>query len=940
MFSKKLLCGASMIALSGAVCGQALAQGTEETVVVTGTGTAIKGINQTGSNLVTIDADAMKATGALTSNQILEQVPQISNAFNSNAVAPTAGNFSGFRPQIRNLPSQAIVGGAATLLLLDGHNFVGISGLGTAPDAGVIPTIVLRQVDVLPDGASATYGANAITGVINFITRDNFSGLQMNADLGLANGYTAFNSSVIGGTTWNGGGAYLAVEHKENTFLMGGDREYTRMDLTSIGGRDSRGTACPLPNIAAPGGRNYRVNAYPANTPGSLAANVSGPFGGLNSTTNAGSINRCDTNAITSLFPANNETGVFGSFRQTLFEGVEFSIKTLWNTRLQRSRVPMPTATATIDNTNPYFQSLGGETSQSVQFSFAPFYGKENMENTNSIQVFQITPQLNVALPFGDWEATVMGNWGRSYTNTFARSVSTLLLNQALRQQAGGPNLVAGFNAFNPYNINATNVALVNSILNYQSAPRAAQHQLQYQLNATGTLFEIPGGSVKAAIGGKYSWEDYAATWQTNSPIGQSGGPPVPGSQFTPQKIHRIVQSGFAEVHIPLVSESNRMPFVESLQFDISGRIDSYSDFGQTNNFKLGVAYQPFNELTVRGTMGTSYDAPSLADTLAPDGRYQLTLYGASPNIIVPPGTSQADALRPSILVPGGNPNLQPELGRSWSLGGDFRPEDVMGIDFTGTSLSITAYHISIKQQIGLAPFNQPLLFQVPGYSQYYLINPTPQQAAVYGYNTFVNFPGSTLDSAWGPGQTPPYILYDARRNNLGNSVLEGLDFSGNYVTDLDFGTLTFGFNGTVSTRNDNQPASTSPFQSIQAFGVPLWAASGYAQIVTGPWRSRASVQYTPSFQVNRGAQAYTLYNQRRIPGFYTVNLNVGYDLSNLVSWGNNAQVSVTVNNLFDADPPIYLHGGSSLPANSGPGIVAVGSTIGRYVMLSAQKGF
>ena len=154
-----------------------------EAVTVTGTGSLIRGINPVGSNLVSVDADAMKAAGALTSNQILEQVPQLSNAFNTNVAAPTAQNFSGFRPQIRSIPSQNIVGGSATLLLLDGQNMVGVSGLGTAPDASMIPTIVLRRVDVLPDGASATYGANALTGVINFITRDTFDGLQISADV-------------------------------------------------------------------------------------------------------------------------------------------------------------------------------------------------------------------------------------------------------------------------------------------------------------------------------------------------------------------------------------------------------------------------------------------------------------------------------------------------------------------------------------------------------------------------------------------------------------------------------------------------------------------------------------------------------------------------------------------------------------------------------------
>lgn len=891
-----------------------------EAVTVTGTGSLIRGINPVGSNLVSVDADAMKAAGALTSNQILEQVPQLSNAFNTNVAAPTAQNFSGFRPQIRSIPSQNIVGGSATLLLLDGQNMVGVSGLGTAPDASMIPTIVLRRVDVLPDGASATYGANALTGVINFITRDTFDGLQISADLGTADAYTSFNASVMGGTTWEGGGAYIAVQHQENTVLMGADRSYTRMDLTSIGGRDSRATACALPNIAA-GTKNYAQKGYPSSAPGSLAANISGPFGAVDPVTNAGSINRCDTNADTAIFPATNTTGVFGSFRQKIADGIEFSTKMVWNTRMQVSRTPVPATTQTITNSNPYFQSIAGETSQTVQFSFAPFLGSNETTLNNSVQVFQITPQLTVALPFKDWEMTLTGNYGRSSTNTFDdKGLDTALLNTALKSGIGGKY-------FDPYNINLSDPTIVNTILSFKSGGTAIQRILQTQLGFDGTAFELPGGPVKVAIGGKYDWEGFYSTLN----VGITPSTPYYGS-------HRVVKSGFAEVDVPVVGPDNRLPLVYSLQLDASGRIDDYSVFGSTSNFKLGVSYQPFDELTLRGTRGTSYDAPSLADTTPNQGRYQYALH-PTPNPIVPPGTSLADSLRPSILTPGANENLRPELGSTWSLGADFRPGEHFGMDFTGLDLSVTAYHLTIEHQIGLL-VNNLQLFQVPSYAGLYILNPTLQQVAAYGKTLVGGFPGTDLASAFAPGVTPPYIMYDARRNNLGNSILAGIDFSGSYTSDLDIGALSVGFSGTVSTENKTAGSAAGPFVSIQAVGVPLYQLAGFAQFVTGPWYLRTSVQYTPSFRVDPTTQAFSLYHQQRIGSFATVNAHIGYDLSGVTSWTNGTELGVTVNNIFDADPPIYLHGGPDLPANSGVGIVASGSTLGRYLLVSIQKSF
>src|SRR5258706_6427136 len=247
---KKLLWGASLGALAVMMAGQAAAQEAQtETVTVTATGTSIKGIAPVGTNLITVDASTIRATGAVTTEEILGQIPQLANSFNTQTVSPTAINIGGVRPSIRYNPAQTILGTSSTLLLLDGHNMVGVSGLATTPDAGLIPTIVLRQVDVLPDGASSIYGANAISALINFVTLDTYQGFRANASVGVADGYSAFNVGVIAGTDWGTGGVYMAFEHKENTYLMAKDRSYTKMDLTGIGGRDSRGNSCDLADI-------------------------------------------------------------------------------------------------------------------------------------------------------------------------------------------------------------------------------------------------------------------------------------------------------------------------------------------------------------------------------------------------------------------------------------------------------------------------------------------------------------------------------------------------------------------------------------------------------------------------------------------------------------------------------------------------------------------
>ncbi len=965
--SKKLMYGVSLGAIASLMAGPAMAQVTSqqaqaqdiESVTVTATGTLVKGITPVGANVATYDQTEIKSTGALTTDQLLGNIPLIANAFNTNTVSPTAGNIGGVRPSIRFVPSTAITGGATTLILMDGHNFVGVSGLATAPDPGLIPAIALKQVDVLPDGASAVYGANAVTGVINFITREDFAGFEANLALGHADGYNAIDASAMTGTDWGSGGAYAAADYRKNTFLMARERDWTAMNLTSIGGRDSRGTACPLPNITLQGAgaaapANYAATGYATpGVAGSLAANVGPAVAGLNGTTNAGLLNRCDTNQGASLFPKEDQSSFLAGFHQQIMPGIEFKAKLLYSSRFDTQRQVAPTATGTIDSSNPYFQKLQNETQQQVQFSFAPALGQNYYDNTSQVQVLQFTPELAIDLPFGDWTSDVMLNFGRS--NSYATSplgVNTTLLNYSLRQQnVGGvlsPALTANGingNAIDPYNIAKSNPTLIQSVLTNGGLQKALQHQNQGQITFNGSLFELPwGGVVKGALGGKYDWEDYVARWSVNSPTGAFANSVVPlGEQSLWNKTHRSVNSGFGEIVAPLIGPELNVPGVKSLSLDVSGRIDSYSDFGEADTYKLGLSWAVIDELTFRATKGSSYDAPSLADTLAPDGRYAITYY-ATPNTNVPPGTSAADALRPSILVPGGNPNLGPEFGSTWSYGADFHPTDIAGMDFSGLDISLTRWHIAIEHQIGLL-VNTPTIFTVPSYSKFYLLNPTLAQVQSYGpptggpYTTCIGCLGNGIGSAYGAGNDP-YILYDARRNNLGNAKLDGYDFAVTYTKDLDFAILTTGFSGTVSLQNVTQGQAGAAWNSIQANGVPLYQLYVYAQAEVGPVTGRISVQQTPGFKVSPAAASYTLYGQSQIPSFHPVNLYMAYDLKDVFSWTQGASVSLTVNNIGDSQPPIYLAGGGVVPSNGGTTIAANGTTLGRYFLFDLRKSF
>ena len=145
---------------------------------------------------------------------------------------------------------------------------------------------------------------------------------------------------------------------------------------------------------------------------------------------------------------------------------------------------------------------------------------------------------------------------------------------------------------------------------------------------------------------------------------------------------------------------------MKSLTLDISGRNDFYSDFGDAKTYKIGLHWMPFEESEHPRQQGRTFDAPSLADVCPRAWNAATPIPCSAPRPNVPVGTSAADAV-PSISVPGGNPNLGPEVANTNSIGVDFTPGDYGFADFTGLDLSVTSWHIFIEHQIGPARFGE-----------------------------------------------------------------------------------------------------------------------------------------------------------------------------------------------------------------------------------------
>ena len=384
----------------------------------------------------------------------------------------------------------------------------------------------------------------------------------------------------------------------------------------------------------------------------------------------------------------------------------------------------------------------------------------------------------------------------------------------------------------------------------------------------SGTLFTLPGGDLKLAAGYQFEYAEYKG-FDVTGPEGQMTGPPVFGGLFITSDAKRYTHSLFGELVVPVVGKDMNIPLVESLTFDIQGRYDHYSDFGATTNPKFGLTWEVIDGLTIKGSIGTSFGAPNLGDTeAAVDTRASVAL---TSSIRVPTsisGVSAAqdliDANRPSISTPGGSPGLVPQTANTNSFGAEYQPDFLPGLD-----MSLEAWHVSMFKIIAIIPYTTPnIVYTVPAYAPFYIINPTLAQVIAFttlpngqpiaqqgfaGYAQYYPANGAacpTINLATGCTQTTPYLVRDLRRHNLGNQYNSGLDFHISYATDLDFGTATFGIDGTDYTLYKTQGYNGGPLTDGLVANYAPYQFSTHVGLATGPFNSKVTVNYIAGYSV------------------------------------------------------------------------------------------
>ncbi|WP_213978939.1 TonB-dependent receptor [Sphingomonas sp. dw_22] len=934
-----------------AVPETAPAQETTDNQEIVVTGTSIRGAAPVGANLISVGAAEIKATGAQTLTQILATVPALSS-MGSAGQGEVKGSY--YQPQIHQLGGSA---SSSTLVLIDGHRTSPGGTNHTNTDPGIVPINMIERVEVLPEGASSTYGSDAVAGVVNFITRTRFDGVQAGGQYSFADGTRSWQASLLAGKSWDKGSVIAAYSHTDQGALAYSDRPYTSPNHIAQGGTNFNSFNCG-PATLQPGGTG---NIFLDATSGTNVANS-----GVNAP--------CSAWAYSDVLPAEKRDNVMIKGRMEIAPALRLSADMVYGVRRTSAATSRGTLTATAFQTgsqaNPFYVTPAGYTGtatrETARYLFDDLLGPgaQSLAGSDSFYAdanleYQIDGNFTINL-------LALAAHDDSYSKTIGtvnQSVANLALN-GTTNSAGSlttPSLPSGnavitqlpltaanaLDVWNAGSANLTSQAVRDALLDNANLLRQVFAVRQFRLTADGKLFALPGGDVGVAIGAEY----LRTHLDELSVQGNNAGPASQGSNQIALGFTRDVKSAFGEIRIPIVSAAMGVPLMRSFEINLSGRYDHYNDFGDTTNPKVAFGWELGEGFKLRGNWSTSFVAPPLDIVGDQYGVYVNSRYNSFTNNIAVPVSLYP--MLPQMGIPGctaasvtcnisslqglrintGDHEAGPQKGKGYSFGIDFHPDFARAL-----SGQVTYWHAKLTgavtgPQIGFVVNTASLAHLLT----FYPGGATPDQIA----SATAHIPAvSAL-----PTRTD-YILQVINSNYL-NLDVSGIDASATYtISTSGAGTFVIGDSFTYFTRfrqsygTDgewydvlNTTGANGVFPSVQ-FQMRAnlgWQYGGLNANLfmnyTGAYKNWSSSAVTP---ITLDSTGNPNGGGDRVRSNATFDLNLAYTFPEGFLHGQ--VVSLNIRNMFDRDPPFYN-------TNDGyDGYVA--NVLGRQISLGLQLNF
>lgn len=965
---RRLLAGASLVAVfaAGAAHAQAPAADGAQVEEVVVTGSSIRGAAPVGSSIIQVGQADIQKTGSQTIQQVLRSVPSV---VGMNAVGQ--GGFGSADGAGTNAPTIHGLGASAsnsTLILIDGHRFP-LSGINHAlADPNILAPLALERVEVLADGASSVYGSDAVAGVINFITRRNFNGVEVRAQGGYADGYHTWGAGAVMGKTWDTGSVLVAGGWSDRQGLLSSKRSFTARDRRAIGGSNLASVFCGPATIQV--GSGNLINA---------------PYTGAG-VANAAANSMCDYSGLTDLIPSEERWSGMVKVTQEVTDKLKLSGDVVYSDRNNVNRDSRGTVQATIygpgfagTNTattvtttgqiNPFFVGPAGTspTSEIVRFDANQLFGPGAKTKSGEETAYfngDAEYKLN-----DNWRATLGGTAG--FSNSYSRSTGSLNSSAAILALNGttnangnqltpsipGTNVIAlntplttanALDVFGVGSANRTSAATLAKLIDNDSSSKARQTLQNVTFKVDGDLFSLPAGPLKAAFGAEYS----KYTLAQDISRANNTGPASQGSTYLHLDYDRNVRSVYAEFLAPIVSPDMGVPFVRSFDINVSGRYDKYSDFGSTKNPRIGANWGVVDGLKLRANYARSFVAPALtsrgadangttAETNVSGGPTVTVPVSAYPNLIGLPGcpagsvTCTLGGGAPGLQVNGGNASVGPQKGKTWSFGADWDVNFIPGL-----RLSATYWNNEI--QGGVTAPSAALAVNAPGLASLLTVfgpaGATQAQinAITAGRPLATSIPNTV------------YYVYNFQQRNALNLWVQGVDLSANYHITTDMGRFGIDAVASYKTKFDQQVGAgggkfsvlgttgfNTTFPSIKLdtrVGVN-WASNfGLAADLfwnrTGSYHNWSGSTVTP---ITRNAAGLPTGGGDKVKAGNFFDGHLAYDFQG-EGLTQGLQVFADVNNIFDKKPPFY---------NSANGYDSFsGNPLGRQTTVGFKKKF
>jgi iron complex outermembrane recepter protein len=647
MFKKTKVCSGLMLAFGGtliAASGQVIAQQELQRVEVTGS--SIKRVQAEAPTTVqTVTKGEIERSGVSSVNELILKLPGFSS-FNDELNATGA-------------PTRATVGfrqfdSSNVLLLINGRRISKNASNASAYDLNSIPLSALERVDILKDGASAIYGADAVAGVINFITKSNFKGFEAKAEIGNSSrndgGETRFSGAAgIGDYDKDGYNLLFTGELFSREILFRRDREASFRK-----GPGQYNEASPTGNIQSPGtgGTFKAINACRE----ALVTDGQGTY--------------CPYyfNQDINLIPGTDRLGGMAFFNKKINEDNKFFAEALLSSSASKNSfsappgrfrdVPIPAGGLTLaDGTNlPAGQltTIRIRYDQSGVRRFLP-------ESTFT----RLATGLEGTVKNFDYKLEV----GKS--TTVVDEIKTGFFDYA----SARADITAG--TFNPFV-----VPTASQIKKYEVAGSVVSRTSIAFVNASGSteLFKLPGGAAAIAVGVTANRESLDFSPDANS---QAGRVSATGTPDTPVTGSRNLKAVYGELSLPLI---------KGLETQVAIRHDRYSDVGSVTVPKFAAKYVVVPALAVRGSYSKGFIAPAFEDLYRDN--IESAEFAKDTALCAAQNISRTDCVTTQYDTRNrSNPELKPEKSKAIALGLIFEPN-------ASLSSTLDYYHITKTDKI------------------------------------------------------------------------------------------------------------------------------------------------------------------------------------------------------------------------------------------------